>query len=359
MKKRLNKQINWKLKRTFKNISHYRVLFVSVVSVLVLYTAGYVIINNRVFADTLLEQFITALKDKMGFEYDLDPNSAFVFKKITPNYNAYSGDKQSNGSNRIFLERNGLFIEVKFASAEIYKDVQSPTILAPSQSTSSGSASLAKNNTAQSLLNSINLQIQAINSNINDITQKIVEIEKEVSSITSKGKMIAGERGLKVAFENLVYGTDVQYSLTEAGISQEIVIRLANKLKNYFTFSILMPDFTYKDVGKGVYYFFDKNGDKIMRVPKAWATDSNNTFTNDVEIKIETYLLVHQMTVKVPLSWLEDPKRVFPVTIHTAFEITPELRDGKSAPYRAPKDILFNASESAVLSATDSSQLAR
>jgi len=88
---------------------------------------------------------------------------------------------------------------------------------------------------------------------------------------------------------------------------------------------------SYKDVNKGVWYFYDRQGEPIFRIPKSHAIDAKGNFTNDVSIKIfdqenkGTSKTMVQLTIE-DKNWLASPSRVLPITIALVLEVVPEKR---------------------------------
>src|SRR3989344_1621432 len=331
--------------------------------------------KNKTTAEILIDEFVAALKSQLGFDYNADPLSDYVFSKNTPNYNAYAADKKLSGIHRMLLERDGIKMEIKFKSAEVSSQIQNQTNpdLAAVESTTGAAV---KSNPIQSTIDELNSQLEEISTGLEDISQKISDIQQDVSEISSKAKMVPENNERKILYQDIVYGTDIIYGLGEEGIKQEIILKNKENLNNIFNFSLNIPDMSYKDVGRGVWYFSNKEN-KIMRIPKAYAIDSNGKFTNEVDIRVKTTLLVTIMTVNVPLDWLQDKDRAYPVKVWTAFEIVPSLRDGTSKPIDSAKPIdatnpitnqispitessnsaVLNASDSAIINATESSKV--
>jgi len=302
----------------------------TLITLLVLFLGLFYIAKNKTTAEILIDEFVDALKSKLGFEYSSDPLADFVFSQVTPNYNAFAADKKQAGTHRLMLERDGAKVEIKFQSAELYPKISDSTKSVSSAGQTDATDSAGTNPLEQTLDN-INAQIDEIGSSLQNISKKITEIQQDISEISSKGKMVAEDGERKVLFQDIVYGTDLDYMLSEGGIQQQIILKNRENLNNRFNFSLNHRDLSYEDVGEGVWYFSNKEN-KVMRIPKAYAIDADGKFTNDVDIRVKTTLLVTIMTVVVPKEWLEEAGRAYPVKIHTAFEIVPNLRDGKAKP---------------------------
>jgi hypothetical protein len=155
-------------------------------------------------------------------------------------------------------------------------------------------------------------------------------VGKEVSEIVSKAKLVEEIMERKVVFSGITSGVDMAYRLDEGGVEQQIVIGSAESMKNEFTFGLSAPSLTYKDIGNGVWYFFDASGSAVFRLPKGWATDGNNAFTNDVTQQIREVNGKLQLILTVPLSWLTAKERVYPIVVHSALEVIPEKRVGST-----------------------------
>jgi hypothetical protein len=346
-------------------------------------TAGFALRARPVFAQTPVGQLINLLKSKIGFQYG--DNADFLFTKETPNYIAYAGDKATVGGHRIMLAQDKAEVEFSFLSASgeattsaqvatdsakltaadqttltlaeqildrqatasgsvataaatvIRESGIAPTerailasasgILSAGSGQASGSANMILTQEEQDFLLLIQLKTRKITQSSQEINKDILSAIQEVNDVLSKAKLEEDEKERKVVFSSITSGIDMVYRLNENGIQQEISIANPGTHMNIFTFALNTHGLTYKDTGHGVWYFSDRTG-YVMRFPKAWATDENGTFTNDVVTTISKQNGKDVVTITVSPSWLADTSRSYPVTIHSALEVVPELRDG-------------------------------
>ena len=85
-----------------------------------------------------------------------------------------------------------------------------------------------------------------------------------------------------------------------------------------------------KNIGSDVWYFYSEEGVPIFRVPKSYARDASNSFTNDVSIDIiqnknnpDIYLA--QLTINDEM-WLKNKQRIYPIVTQICIELVPEKR---------------------------------
>ena len=211
---------------------------------------------------------------KSGILLPGDPSIAFVFSKNNSYYTAYAGDKKTHGSFRMRIDAVGRYLEF--------------TLL--------------------------------------DIPEATVDVLKTISSLRSvKVKTIAemaDERFERVVmYRNVWPGTSIKYSLTDAGMKELIMLSDPAKRHAAFIFSYRAPHLTVKNIGNGVWYFYD-GATPIFRIPKGWAKDAAGAFTNDVTVLIEN----QHILLKVNRAWIQAPDRVFPISIDPSIEIIPSKR---------------------------------
>jgi len=101
--------------------------------------------------------------------------------------------------------------------------------------------------------------------------------------------------------------------------------------ESVFVFELNTHGLTFKDVGGGVWYFYDQNGEAIFRIPKSYAVDDKGNFTNDVstEVSEQENSSTTKTTVRLSIddeSWLISPLRALPITTKLVLEVVPEKR---------------------------------
>jgi hypothetical protein len=339
-----------------------------------------------VFAQSIVDQIVHLFTKKAGFDYNTD-SSAFIFSKVTPNYTAYAGDQATSGGHKVRLLRDTAFIDVSFLDADSNQTPASPSgttiTLTPEQeqiltdaeialeqeasmsaqgadstssasitpekrvlidqaktilsayaipaSTSAQTTDIASNSAA---LDDFLLLVSLKSFNIHrlslDIDVKMATISRELNSMVSKARLVEEPRERKVSFSDPSLGITMDYRLSEGGINQDIIVKQQTQASTTFRYALDTHGLTYENIGHGVWYF-SKPGDRpLMRIPKGWAEDAAGDLTNDVDITLTKVNGVHVMTIHVPVTWITDPTRSFPVTIHTSLEIVPELRNTQS-----------------------------
>lgn len=320
----------------------------------VLFIHPVIVSSRQVHAQESIGNMLESLKEKLGFGYSSDSSLPFIFSKDTPNYRAFAGDRKSGGDHRIMLEKDGFKIGMALLSAEIIdpktaspsssinlrntketspsaqisKDKEATVtayLLNQNQATSSATES-ALTKEGNNLIKQIQQQMENIDSGLKDLSQKIDNIRQEVNQIVSKAKLVEGKRERKVLFNDILIDIDMVYRLNEGGIKQEIILKNKDKLKNSFTFIVSPDDLVYRNLGHDIWYFYDASGSAMMRLPKSFAKDKKGALTSEVTVQISKQKGKNQMTVNIPIEWLEAPERIFPITIHTALEVIPERR---------------------------------
>lgn len=370
-----------------------------------------------VFAqESIVGQVVEILREKVGFGYSPD-STTYIFEKDTPNYKAFSGTQNPFGGHRIMLERDGSSVELAFLTANALDQPQTGVLgqsvvtLTPAQDrllteaeeilTRESSASaqgrtpvpddffapgeLDRIASASALLDTVSpvlgtasnsaelsgmspeakdfalllrLKSFRISQHALDIDMKLTEVNRDLSAIMSKAALVEEANERVVTFHNVAMGADLDYRLREYGIRQQIILNDKDKLYKNFVFILKKSRVTSYDVGGGVWYFRTPEGKNLMRIPKGWAADATGAFTNDVDVLITQQPDVGEvMVISVSHDWLMSPDRVFPVTVETSVEITPEFRDGKQAvpvsPTPAPTEIpVVTSSPSATIMPT-------
>ncbi len=347
-----------------------------------------------------LGSVIETLKEKIGFGYDPDLTD-YVFSKDTPNYRAFAGAAEPFGAHKILLSRDDSSLELQFISADTSgRDVLGDSVsLTPDQldtlnraedvllreasasaegrlplppelrptdterqliasaaaiigfeypvpdTEASGSATATESARPALLLEAQDFALllavkdYRIRSMALDVDLKLADIKKNVSSLVSHAALVEEPGERVVRFDGITRGLTIDYRLVESGIRQQIVVTGADNPYTTFRFGIVKHGLIPEPLGGGVWYFRTLKNERIMRVPKAWASDASGKFTNSVEIKIGRVRdLGEVMTVIVSPEWLTAPERVYPVIVETALEIVPEIRHGKPG-YKPPKHV--------------------
>jgi len=271
-----------------------------------------------VMAQTVVSQIRDALVTKAGFTFLNDASSDFLYYKESQNYKAYAGDKTTNGGHKMRLSVSRYILDFSLIGAS------SVSLLSSSPSATPASPSASTTDEARQALKRIGVLEQSIDETLQKIDTLLDAGQGGALDINTEARLIDTPSERIVLFENVRQGTDIRYRLNEGGIKEEIILRDGQNRNHQYIFSIDAHGLIAKDVGSGVWYFYDR-GTPVFRIPKGWAKDASGAFTNDVLISIEGNIL----TITVNEQWLYAKERVFPITIDPTIEVIPEKRQAR------------------------------
>ena len=284
-----------------------------------IYTAG---TSQQILAQGLVERIVNLIKGtyEEGFRMADDEGQRFLYVRETPNYIAYTGNKADYGSHIVRLEKDGQAIEYSFV--ELRKVFRQEA---------TASADLTEEQ--KKIVEEWQQGLGEIQEGLASVSGKIKEIEKETRKIVIQNQLSEGPIIEKIVkYEGIANNTDLAYRLIPQGISEEIILKELTSTRPIqalsFVFEINPLGLSFKDVGNGVWYFYDATGEAWLRFPKAYAMDADKKFTNNVSTQITKNLLI--ITLNDP-EWLNDSRRQFPIVIYNAIELIPDKR-GEYAP---------------------------
>lgn len=177
--------------------------------------------------------------------------------------------------------------------------------------------------------------------------KKIILIAPLVVSLILVGELIllaqhqteiAPWQNLKWADQNIgVKSVDAQTNHQSSlnNIEEKIILQTPAEVqklaKEGITFELNTWGLTFKDVGKGVWYFYNSNNEAIFRIPKGYAIDAAGLFTNDVSVNVFNQQEGGATKTLAQLiigdkNWLTSPTRVLPITSQLVLEVIPEKR---------------------------------
>jgi hypothetical protein len=312
-----------------------------------------------------LGQTIELLKSKiLGSDYlEQLEEGEFLLEGAHPNFQAFFGDRVSNGRHRVKLTKDNLGFEFAFLEAII-----------SSSPTSTISASLASNKTATSeadlneeqkkILGDLEIQLEEIETTQASIEAKLDYLHEELNSIDKEiNQVIPGtdigydevnKDQLVVKNSNLQTGIDIYYWKRENDLREKIIIRYP-PAPDRIIFTLKNQDLTPFDIGAGVIYFKDKDGNYLFRIGKGYIKDLANAFSNLVMTRVEDNQLIHQLDRR----WLDEPSRIYPLTVYFDFQLinqpgeiklVPEVT--RSASFQPTVTPIITASPSATISVT-------
>ena len=127
--------------------------------------------------------------------------------------------------------------------------------------------------------------------------------------------------GSVATYTDILPDTDLQLISQPGGVKEQLVLSSA-AAGNSWTFQLSLTGVSLSQTADGQYQLVDGSGDvvAVLGVPTAW--DSNvDAFTGEgaqtwgVSYSLATVGGVEQLTMTLDSSWLDDPARVFPVTV--------------------------------------------
>jgi len=119
--------------------------------------------------------------------------------------------------------------------------------------------------------------------------------------------------------------TDIIYQIKKNGLKEEVVLKKPGQ--HIFTFELDLKDLIYRKGSDGSWYFYKKSDNDfknpVFYIPKPFMIDASSKRSEDVEIEIINPLKneVFTAVLKASKGWLNDPKRVYPVTIDPTIEL--------------------------------------
>lgn len=158
---------------------------------------------------------------------------------------------------------------------------------------------------------------------LQDIDSSSVEIAENntgtVDASNSVNQQIAEELKTQsdlAVYENIMDGTDVEYSISSNKIKENIIINEPSAIKGEYSFNISAEDLTGIVEEDNSVSFNDADGEKVFYIPAPFMKDSTEAVSMDIEIALTDngngkYVLTYYPNT----NWLEDDLRAYPVII--------------------------------------------
>lgn len=158
---------------------------------------------------------------------------------------------------------------------------------------------------------------------LQDIDSSSVEIAENntvtVDTSNSVNQQIAEELKTQsdlAVYENIMDGTDVEYSISSNKIKENIIINEPSAIKGEYSFDISAEGLTGIVEEDNSVSFNDADGEKVFYIPAPFMKDSTEAVSMDIEIALTDngngkYVLTYYPNT----NWLEDKSRVYPVII--------------------------------------------
>lgn len=127
--------------------------------------------------------------------------------------------------------------------------------------------------------------------------------------------------GSTITYANVSRATDVVLSPTAAGLKESLILHSA-AAGGSWTFPLTLTGLTARQATDGSIGLFDKSGKQAATIPHAYAYDSkvdpatgSPAGTHALTYRLQTAAGRQQLVVTLDSAWLNDPARVFPVTV--------------------------------------------
>ena len=123
-------------------------------------------------------------------------------------------------------------------------------------------------------------------------------------------------------YENIMDGTDVEYSISSNKIKENIIINELSSIKESYSFEISAESLTGVIENDNSVSFKDANGEKVFYIPAPFMKDSTEAVSMDIEITLTNDVNGnHILTYYPDTNWLEDSSRVYPVIIDPVISV--------------------------------------
>ncbi|MBR7826391.1 hypothetical protein KDK95_08765 [Actinospica sp. MGRD01-02] len=133
---------------------------------------------------------------------------------------------------------------------------------------------------------------------------------------------VAGtESGTTVTYSSILPETNVEVTSEDYGVKEGLTLDSASA-GNSWTFDLSMSGLSLAQASDGTWQLADSSGNVVADLEQPYATDASGTASDPepAETQAVTYSLatvggVEKLTMTLDQSWLDDPSRVFPVTV--------------------------------------------
>ncbi len=123
-------------------------------------------------------------------------------------------------------------------------------------------------------------------------------------------------------YENIMEGTDVEYSISSNKIKENIIINELSSIKESYSFEISAEGLTGVIENDNSVSFNDANGEKVFYIPAPFMKDSTEAVSMDIEIILTDDVNGNYILTYYPdTNWLEDSSRVYPVIIDPVISV--------------------------------------
>lgn len=147
-------------------------------------------------------------------------------------------------------------------------------------------------------------------------------VPKEPMNTFSKARTLFDEKSNTVTYLNVFgVGASLRYTPTLSGLKEDIILD-RNIGKNQFFFSVYSGDLLLFECDGKFYFAKDKDDKERIALGDIWAYDSSTHFEVGSMKLIGEKNGLYEFSVSVPMSFLESPETVYPVTIDPTIRLT-------------------------------------
>lgn len=136
------------------------------------------------------------------------------------------------------------------------------------------------------------------------------------------GATKASVKGAEVLYENITGNTDLRYKVSANGVKEDILLKGLDSATTY-SFELKADNLTWQQQEDGSVQFF-QNGktESVFNLQKPYMVDAARHFSTNVSYKISKDNNGRaSIDVVADPTWIQDPKRVFPVVIDPTVRI--------------------------------------
>lgn len=124
--------------------------------------------------------------------------------------------------------------------------------------------------------------------------------------------------GSSVTYANVLAHTDIRFTALPTGVKEDLILR-SSEAPRTFDFSLSTAGLTVRGEDDGSVSFRSSTGETVARIPRGWMVDSGGS-TGVGAVSAGVRYSLHdqgQPVLRVTLddAWLDDPSRVYPVTV--------------------------------------------
>lgn len=117
-------------------------------------------------------------------------------------------------------------------------------------------------------------------------------------------------------YENVMHGTDIEYSISSNKIKENIIINQPSAIKEQYSFNLSAEGLTGVVEDDNSVSFFNNDGEKIFYIPAPFMKDASDVTSLNINVELinngnDEYVL----TYLPDLDWLNDSIRTFPIVI--------------------------------------------